>query len=176
MYQIHLGSVLLHEPDRKYIDKKYEYSEWDIQLNDIKEEDSIMVVKKTFLFKSDKMKIWLDIFSPIYPEYIIEDAKRIAYDLKFEGSIKNCSPSLLAMGCLYLSCMFHRFDFDSKIKELINAKKEGLLTFGLRRRRYADIGKTPYTVKKYAKIIMGNMPDKFKNLEYMHKKLEGINV
>lgn len=174
MYQIHIGSTLLEEPDRKYIDKSYLYSEWDIPLDDLRDEDRVMVVKKTYLSRPEKLRLWLDVYSPIFTEEVTEDAKRIAFDMKFEGQIANCSPSLCAMSCLYLSCLFHEQEFSSKMNMILEKKNQGLDMFGLKRRAYKETEKTPFLIKKYAKMIIANMPEKFTKLERMWKALEGI--
>jgi len=174
MFEIHIGSTLLKEPDKKYIDKSYLYSEWNIDLEELRDEDKVMVVKKTYLNKPEKLRLWLDVFAPLFPKEIMDDSRRIAYDLKFDGPITNCSPSLCAISCMFLSCLFHEHEFDSKMNMILAKKNEGLELFGLKRRRYKEAEKTPFMIKKYAKIIMANMPEKFTKLERMWKVMEGI--
>lgn len=172
---LEIGSVLLSAPNRIYIKKTHSYVEWDVPFNKLDSEEELVVIKKTKLDSYRRTLIWIEVFSSIFPNKIVDDAKRIAYDMRFDGILKNCAPSFYAMICFYLSCKFHEFNFMSVADEIMKLKGEGREAFGLKRRKYSTRGKHIQMLEKYSKHVHNLMPDKFENLRNMWAKLEGLN-
>lgn len=169
-----LGSILLNKPDKKYIQKSVQYSEWNIPLDKVGDGEKIYLMKKKCLRKHDRINLWIDIFSEAFPRYIVDDAKRILFDLKTTGPLRTLGDSFDALLCLYISSKFHNFDFVSVFDEVKKLKGDGREILGIKRKLKVGSKIIP-KLRKYFQVVVDMMPEKFERLEMMHKKLEGLN-
>lgn len=174
MSEINLGSVLLSTPDKREIRSSRIYTKWKVESINIG--DNIYIVKETAIDDYTRILMWIDIYSHIFPEEIVEDAKRIAYDFKEDGFLKRTQQQFHALICLNIACMFHNFDFMSKKDEIIRAKGEGRRVFGVKIRKYSSVNQQFANLNKYTDMAIQTLPDdKFEILSKMHKKIGDMN-
>jgi len=170
-----VGSTLLSNPNRVYISKCFQYSEWDIDFEKRDSTEKIQIIKKKFLNTHERTLIWISIFSDIFPDNIVSDSKRIAHDIVPVGLLRNVTPSFFALSSLYIASKYHGFDFMGMIEDLIEMRGEGREVFGIKRKRISAKWKQIKLIEKYADLIYQQMPDKFERLDKMYEKLEGSN-
>jgi len=171
-----IGSVLLSQPKRKYVKQSYSYYEWELPTDKVDDKEKVLLVKKKFLTPYDTIMIWIDLFSDAFPEKVIEDARRIAFDLRIEGCLNNLNHSFHAMVCLYISSWFHNFDFKGVLDDVLRLRSEGRDMFGIKRKiRTTGKSNIPRMLKKFSQVAMDMMPEKLENLYKMHNKMEGLD-
>jgi len=158
----------LPSPGSTYEDKCYEIREWYIN-----EEPGIqyIIAKRTFVSTEDMVFNWLDRFTTYFSNDIIDDAKRIALDIK-QGY--NAQPSNKALIALYLSCEFHNSVnlFNNHIKDLnkiILQYKKNVFDIKTRENEFQVIDR----IRRKAKTVRKDIgEEKFETLKRMWEKLE----
>lgn len=179
MISLDIGSCLLSKPNNTGIEKHIRYLRWQIPFDKLDENEKLYLTKETVLSPYQLVIVWLDVFSCLFPDYVTEDAKRVAYDLvennmisKIPGKPNNYS--FYAVISLYLSCRFHGFDFEGTADKLNIVRGQGRKEFGLKRKNYKTGGRHYTLLRKYSKIISKEFPQVIGDLERMYKKLEGL--
>jgi len=179
--EIHLGSVLSRDPDREYLasKKSYHMQEWFITSSG---NEKLFVVKKTFLTKQEQTFNWIELFDKVFLQSIIQDAKRIAYDVFTEkGKNPNMSPSTFALVSLYISSEFHDENFENKIIQVIDVLRSEKMKYMFGRRNSELKYGSPqgvYDVVKKIKMHSDDIkkllgPEKINRLKEMWR---GINA
>jgi len=168
-----IGSILSTPPDKTYIEKSFYYMQWKIKDERMDSDEWLMLIKKKLLNEYRKTIIWIEIMKEVFPEKIVEDAKRFAFDLKPTGFLKKCAPSFYGILCYYMACKFHGFDFESVFDRVLELKGRGREVFGLKKKTFVIKEKQLQMLRKYAEEIEIMMPDKFRNLKEMYKEIGG---
>jgi len=113
----YIGSVVgsLADPDHVYWEKCFSYERWNI-IKDYDSLEEIYLIRKIVLDLKERVFWWIEQFQDIFPEHIIEDAKRIAFDVKE----KKFLASTLAVVCIKIACDFHGVVFSQYKPVVLN--------------------------------------------------------
>ena len=177
--EIHLGSVLSRSPDREYSKKSYNMKEWFITSSG---NENLYVVKKTFLSKQEQTFNWIERFDKVFLQSILDDAKRIAYDVFVEKGINpNMMPSTFALVSIYISSEFHGENFENKIIKVVDVLRSEKMKYMFGRRNSELKYGSPQSVYDVVKKIRGHAevikkivgPEKLRKLKDMWR---GINA
>lgn len=149
-----LGSLMfqLGSPSKRDINKGMEINEWRFK-HDINEE--YVLTKKSQMTSWEMTEEWIDALSEFFDKHIINDAKRIARDVRL-----NLVPTSVAVSSVYLSCSLNDKPllFEQNFYN-IKKKMQKILRKGLAARFKTNLVKN-------ADLIKENMPkEKLKHLE-----------
>ena len=179
--EINLGSVLMREPDREYLvsKKSSTIKEWFITSSG---NDKLFVVMKSFLPKQEQVFNWVDQFEGVFLRSILDDAKRIAYDVYSEkGKSPNMFPSTFALVAIYISCEFHDENFENKIIQVIDILRREKMKYIFGNRNSSLKYGSPQGIYDVVKKIKGHAeevkallgPEKLKKLKDMWRGIDG---
>lgn len=159
-----LGSIMdSHLPTSKYQDNAGNLViEWKFETEPM---TNVFVVKKQFLTYSQRVEHIIDKFSEFFPKEVVEDAKRINFDVP----PSNKKPHTVAMTCLYVAADMHGFEIDNyKLCKYIKDKFAGSW-FG----DQVKIGKTLlHLLKTNKEDYMQQYTEKIDLLKKMRERLD----
>ncbi len=147
----YIGSALgsLVDPDSIYWEKCFSFERWNIH-KDLKSLEEVYLIRKTVLSLKERTFWWIEQFEDIFPSDIIDDAKRIAFDV----NEKKFLASTLAVVCIKIACDFHNIKFSQyktrvleRVRELKKERtKKDLFVLG--NRYFSNIYKHAENLKK----------------------------
>lgn len=108
--ELALGSLMdVHEPHDTYRDSSgYMISEWRFEGNDAF--TSVHIYKRKFLTMRERVENAIDKFDEYFPEKVIDDSKRINFDLP---DTQGKNPNRTAVLCLSIAANLHGFEIDN---------------------------------------------------------------
>lgn len=176
MLELDVGSVLLSSPEKTDIKNSIIHMKWKISVPELGQSESVFLVKEIPINEHTRTLMWINIYSHLFPEHVVEDAKRFAYDLSYVGFLSRIKQQFCAMICLNMSCIMHGINFFDKKQELIAAKGEARTIFGLESRKYTIRSKQFSNLKRYTEMAMEIIPEEtFDLIKRMHEKAGDIN-
>ena len=162
----YLGSFIdnLSEPDESFTNRGYYVETWNFKTDT---SDNFSFKMKTKMTYDDMLDEWFVVFSKLFPDFVIKDARRIAFDLNVVGKY----PSNVVLGSIIVACQYHDYNFKQHFKEIcaiINEKRKA--------NKKVTLGET------LIKNLMSEAEDfkkqlgskKFNNLSNMWKCLNGL--
>jgi len=178
MYSITVGSIIMKPPDNEYKSKNFVVQEWYVG-RDMEKLEKVLLIKKKQIPYQEKVFNWIDKFDKMFGQLILNDAKRIVYDVVNKYQIKKFSPPNLSLLAIYLSCQFHNENFEKNLCDILDILKKERVDwlFGMRGRSSRDntsLYKIMQKIKKTSNHLKEKLgSEKFKNLTDMWRGING---
>jgi len=160
-----LGSMVDHlpEPETTFQEHGFLVQEWQFLTG---ASDAFVFRYKTKMTYNDHLEEWFNIFSDLFTEEIISDARRILFDVE----TKNKYPSNMVLSAIILACELHNINFKEKFKDVCdivsrNRKINKRITLG--KFLYRNLHQEANKIKKQ----LGKK--KFENMEKVWEHLNG---